>query len=140
MYKRQGLGTDDDRVGLLFACCHPALPPEARVALTLRAVVGLTTPQIARGLLIPESTLAQRIVRAKRKIVATGIRLQVPDARDLPSRLDDVLRVIYLASVSYTHLDVYKRQPARRPAGVRSPDASSVRGDPPVASGWCAAR
>lgn len=92
-----GLGTDDDRVGLLFACCHPALPPEARVALTLRAVVGLTTPQIARGLLIPESTLAQRIVRAKRKIVATGIRLQVPDARDLPSRLDDVLRVIYLA-------------------------------------------
>jgi RNA polymerase sigma factor (sigma-70 family) len=89
--------TPDERVGLLFACCHPALPADARVALTLRAVVGLTTPQIARAFLLNEVTLAQRIVRAKRKIVATGIRLQVPDPAELPARLADVLRVVYLA-------------------------------------------
>ncbi|MEZ0578692.1 RNA polymerase sigma factor [Nocardioides sp. MH1] len=85
----------DDRIPLLFACCHPALAPEARLALTLRAVIGLTTPQIARAFLVNEQTLAQRIVRAKRKIVATGIRLKVPD--DLDDRLPDVLAVVYLA-------------------------------------------
>jgi RNA polymerase sigma-70 factor (ECF subfamily) len=85
----------DDRLPLLFACCHPALAPEARLALTLRAVIGLTTPQIARAFLVNEQTLAQRIVRAKRKIVATGIHLKVPD--DLDARLPDVLAVIYLA-------------------------------------------
>lgn len=85
----------DDRLPLLFACCHPALAPEARLALTLRAVIGLTTPQIARAFLVNEQTLAQRIVRAKRKIVAAGIELKVPD--DLDQRLPDVLTVIYLA-------------------------------------------
>jgi predicted RNA polymerase sigma factor len=85
----------DDRLPLLFACCHPALAPEARLALTLRAVIGLTTPQIARAFLVHEQTLAQRIVRAKRKIVATGIELKVPDALD--ERLPDVLAVVYLA-------------------------------------------
>ncbi len=85
----------DDRLPLLFACCHPALAPEARLALTLRAVIGLTTPQIARAFLVNEQTLAQRIVRAKRKIVATGIDLKVPDALD--ERLPDVLAVVYLA-------------------------------------------
>ena len=73
-----GTGTDD-RLALLFACCHPALAPEARLALTLRAVVGLTTPQIARAFLVNETTLAQRIVRAKRKIVTAGISLAVPE-------------------------------------------------------------
>lgn len=85
----------DDRLPLLFACCHPALAPEARLALTLRAVIGLTTPQIARAFLVNEQTLAQRIVRAKRKIVAANIELKVPD--DLDARLPDVLAVVYLA-------------------------------------------
>jgi RNA polymerase sigma-70 factor (ECF subfamily) len=86
----------DDRLALLFACCHPALAPEARLALTLRAVVGLTTPQIARAFLVNESTLAQRIVRAKRKIVDTGITLSVPPPDQLSERLGDVLAVVYV--------------------------------------------
>lgn len=90
-------GSDtDDRLGLLFACCHPALAPEARLALTLRAVVGLTTPQIARAFLVNEATLAQRIVRAKRKVVSAGISLAVPDPDQLSERLADVLAVIYV--------------------------------------------
>ncbi|MFN8189011.1 MAG: DUF6596 domain-containing protein [Nocardioidaceae bacterium] len=86
----------DDRLALLFACCHPALAPEARLALTLRAVVGLPTPQIARAFLVNEATLAQRIVRAKRKIVASGIALSLPPPEELAARLDDVLAVVYL--------------------------------------------
>jgi RNA polymerase sigma-70 factor (ECF subfamily) len=86
----------DDRLALLFACCHPALAPEARLALTLRAVVGLTTPQIARAFLVNETTLAQRIVRAKRKIVSAGIALTVPADDELTARLGDVLAVVYV--------------------------------------------
>ncbi len=91
-----GRSGTDDRLALLFACCHPALAPEARLALTLRAVVGLTTPQIARAFLVNESTLAQRIVRAKRKIVAAGISLAVPAPDQLTQRLGDVLAVVYV--------------------------------------------
>ncbi len=86
----------DDRLALLFACCHPALAPDARLALTLRAVVGLTTPQIARAFLVHESTLAQRIVRAKRKIVSARISLAVPAESELTERLGDVLAVVYV--------------------------------------------
>ncbi|MDF3019143.1 MAG: putative sigma factor, includes region 2 [Steroidobacteraceae bacterium] len=86
----------DDRLRLIFTCCHPALAVEAQLALTLRLIGGLTTGEIARAFLVPEPTMAQRITRAKAKIRAAGIPYRVPDANDLPSRLGSVLAVVYL--------------------------------------------
>jgi len=87
---------EDDQLRLIFTCCHPALAPDAQVALTLREVCGLTTEEIAHAYLTAAPTLAQRIVRAKAKIKAARIPYQVPEPSELPARLDAVLRVIYL--------------------------------------------
>lgn len=87
---------EDDRLRLIFTCCHPALPPEAQVALTLREICGLTTEEIARAFLVTPATLAQRIVRAKAVIRDNEIPYQVPTPQELPGRLDAVLQVIYL--------------------------------------------
>jgi RNA polymerase sigma-70 factor (ECF subfamily) len=87
---------EDDRLRLIFTCCHPALAPEGQVALTLREVCGLTTEEIARAFLVTPATLAQRIVRAKAKIRETPIPYEVPTPQELPERLDSVLQVIYL--------------------------------------------
>ena len=87
---------EDDRLRLIFTCCHPALAPEARIALTLRLLGGLTVAEIAEAFLVPETTMAQRITRAKKKIAAAKVPYRVPDAADLPQRLSGVLTVLFL--------------------------------------------
>lgn len=87
---------EDDRLRLIFTCCHPALAPEARIALTLRLLGGLTVAEIAEAFLVPETTMAQRITRAKKKIAAAKIPYRVPESTDLPQRVSTVLTVLFL--------------------------------------------
>jgi RNA polymerase sigma-70 factor (ECF subfamily) len=87
---------EDDRLRLLFICCHPSLTPEVRIALTLRLLGGLTVPEIAQAFLVPETTMAQRITRAKKKIASANVPYRVPEAADLPERLGGVLAVLFL--------------------------------------------
>ncbi len=103
----------DDRLRLVFTCCHPALAPETRIALTLRMVCGLTTEEIARAFLVPEPTMAARITRSKKKITAASIPYRVPSGAELPDRLDGVLSVIHLVFTT----------------GYAAPGDSLVRGD-----------
>jgi RNA polymerase sigma-70 factor (ECF subfamily) len=103
----------DDRLRLIFTCCHPALDRDAQVALTLRAVVGLSAREIARAYLVPEATLGKRIVRAKAKIVAAGIPYRVPGPEDHRQRLDEVLTVLYLV-FNEGHLATGGDDPLRR--------------------------
>ena len=114
----------DDRLRLLFTCCHPALGQEAQVALALRTICGLTTVEIARAFVVPEPTIGQRISRAKAKIAQARIPYRVPPDHELPERLRAVLSVVYLVFTT----------------GHHAPSASSARGStsPPRASGSAA--
>ncbi len=103
----------DDRLRLIFTCCHPALGADAQIALTLRAVVGLTTAEIARAFVVPEDTLAKRLTRAKQKIVTAGIAYAVPEPEDRLDRLASVLRVVYLV-FNEGHLTTSGDIPVRR--------------------------
>ncbi len=110
---RDDTAEGDDRLRLIFTCCHPALSREAQVALTLRAVAGLTTIEIARAFITSEATIAQRIVRAKRKIVDANIPYRMPAERDMGERLDEVLAVLYLM-FNEGYLATAGEQPSRR--------------------------
>jgi RNA polymerase sigma factor (sigma-70 family) len=126
----------DDRLRLLFTCCHPALPRQAQIALTLRTICGLTTAQIAAAFLVPESTVAQRITRAKRKITDAGIPYRIPSDAELPERLNEVLTVVYLlyneGYLSSTGDDAWSRRLAEDAEWLASSLAWTLPREPEV--------
>ncbi len=127
----------DERLSLIFTCCHPALAAEARVALTLRLLGGLTTPEIARAFLVPEPTMAQRLVRAKRKIRDAGIPFRIPPDHVLPERVGSVLAVLYLIfNEGYSNVD--RRQDLCREAIRLSTILVALMPDEPEAGGLLA--
>ena len=116
----------DDRLRLVFTCCHPALAREAQVALTLRLLCGLTTAEIARAFLVPEPTMAARVTRAKKKIAAARIPYRVPGAAELPDRLDAVLTVVHLRVHDRAHGAGRRRPGARRPGRAGALDLARM--------------
>jgi RNA polymerase sigma-70 factor (ECF subfamily) len=132
-----GLADAEDELGLIFMCCHPALDPAARVALTMRSVCGTATADIAAAFLVPEPTMAQRIVRAKRKIRQAGIRMTVPGPSDLPGRLATVLRVIYLVftagHMAASGPDLVRRELCDQAVDLARAVASLLPGEPEAA-------
>jgi RNA polymerase sigma-70 factor, ECF subfamily len=111
---------EDERLRLIFTCCHPALAMETRVALTLRMVGGLTVPEIARAFLVPETTMGQRITRAKAKIKAAAIPYRVPAAEDLPTRVSGVLAVLFLVFNEAYLATGPDTEPVRRDLGAEA--------------------
>jgi predicted RNA polymerase sigma factor len=130
---------DDDRLALVFACCHPTLPRAAQVALTLSAACGLATEEIAAAFLVPTPTMAQRLVRAKRKLRDEGVRFSQPDESELPQRLPSVLAVVYLVfSEGYLGSDVPQRRELAREGLDLARRLAQLLPDEPEAAGLAA--
>ena len=134
----EGEEIEDDRLRLVFTCCHPALAPEAQAALALRLLCGVSTPEVARAFLVSESTMAARITRAKKKIAAARIPYRVPPLAELPDRIESVLTVVHLlfttGHTAPAGADLVRRDLAERALDLARMLRSLLPGDPEVAS------
>jgi len=138
-HERMPEPTDDDRLALVFACCHPSLPRAVQVALTLHAVSGLSTEEIAAAFLVPTPTMAQRLVRAKRKLRDEGVRFSPPDESELPQRLPAVLAVLYLVfNEGYLGSELPQRRELAREGLELARQVARMLPDEPEAAGLAA--